>query len=96
MNIGEVKDIIPTGKNILVRQIDYDQTIRESGIVVPGQKPETSAIGEVLGVGKDVEDERIKKGMAILYKRFKGIDVQGRGREMLFIVEEEGIIGIVK
>jgi co-chaperonin GroES (HSP10) len=96
MKIGDIKEILPTGDNILVRPISYDQTESAGGIIIPGQKPETSEVAEVLEVGPDVEDKRIKKGMMILYKRFKGIDVQGKGREMLFIVQEEGIIGIVK
>lgn len=96
MQINEIKEIIPTGDNILVRPIKYDQGMSAGGIVLPGKGNETSEIGEILGVGIGVEDKRFKKGMAILYKKFKGIDVQGKGREMLFIVEEEGIIGIVK
>ena len=96
MQINEIKEIIPTGDNILVRPVKYDQAITAGGIVLPGRGNETSEIGEILSVGIEVKDKRFKVGMAILYKKFKGIDVQGKGREMLFIVSEEGIIGIVK
>jgi len=85
--------IKPLGKRVLIKQVEQEE-VTKSGIVLPGTASKEKPItGEVLAVGKDVED--VKAGDKVIFEKYTGTEVKLDGQEYI-IVKEQDIIAIVQ
>ena len=85
--------IKPLGKRVLIKQVEQEE-VTKSGIVLPvtayKEKPIT---GEVLAVGKDVED--VKAGDKVIFEKYSGTEVKD-GDDTYLILDMDNVLGIVE
>lgn len=79
------KKIIPLEDRVLVKTIEENQTVTESGIVLPQNvEKEKPIMGEVIAVG-DAEIIKVKKGDRVLFAKFSGTEIKLDGQEYLIL-----------
>lgn len=99
--MSSLKDIIPLGDRVLVKQDDEPQK-SEGGIFLPETAKEAPQWGTVLAVGPgrqlDNGDNRpltVKKGDKVIFGKYSGTKIKVAQEDVLFMREED-ILGIVK
>ena len=73
--------IKPLGKRVLIKQVEQEEV---------KEKPIT---GEVLAVGKDVED--VKTGDKVIFEKYSGTEVKD-GDDTYLILDMDNVLGIVE
>ena len=85
--------IKPLGKRVLIKQVEQEE-VTKSGIVLPGtvskEKPIT---GEVLAVGKEVED--VKVGDKVIFEKYSGTEVKD-GDDSFLILDIDNVLAITE
>ncbi len=77
--------IIPLDDRVLVKVIEEEQTVTESGIVLPqNMEKEKPIMGKVEAVG-DSEMIKVKKGDKVLFAKFSGTEIKLNGEEYLVL-----------
>ena len=85
--------IKPLGKRVLIKQVEQEE-VTKSGIVLPGTASKEKPItGEVLAVGKDVED--VKAGDTVIFEKYTGTEVKD-GDELFLILDIENVLAITE
>ena len=85
--------IKPLGKRVLIKQVEQEE-VTKSGIVLPGTSSKEKPItGEVLAVGKDVED--VKAGDKVIFEKYTGTEVKD-GDDSFLILDIENVLAITE
>jgi chaperonin 10 Kd subunit len=85
--------IKPLGKRVLIKQVEQEE-VTKSGIVLPGTASKEKPItGEVLAVGKDVED--VKAGDKVIFEKYTGTEVKD-GDNSFLILDIENVLAITE
>ena len=85
--------IKPLGKRGLIKQVEQEE-VTKSGIVLPGTASKEKPItGEVLAVGKDVED--VKAGDKVIFEKYTGTEVKD-GDDSFLILDIENVLAITE
>ena len=85
--------IKPLGKRVLIKQVEQEE-VTKSGIVLPGTASKEKPItGEVLAVGKDVED--VKAGDKVIFEKYSGTEVKDEDDSFL-ILDIENVLAITE
>ena len=85
--------IKPLGKRVLIKQVEQEE-VTKSGIVLPGTASKEKPItGEVLAVGKDVED--VKAGDKVIFEKYSGTEVKD-GDNSFLILDIENVLAITE
>jgi chaperonin 10 Kd subunit len=85
--------IKPLGKRVLIKQVEQEE-VTKSGIVLPGTASKEKPItGEVLAVGKDVED--VKAGDKVIFEKYTGTEVKDEDDSFL-ILDIENVLAITE
>ena len=85
--------IKPLGKRVLIKQVEQEE-VTKSGIVLPGTASKEKPItGEVLAVGKDVED--VKAGDKVIFEKYRGTEVKD-GDNSFLILDIENVLAITE
>ena len=85
--------IKPLGKRVLIKQVEQEE-VTKSGIVLPGTASKEKPItGEVLAVGKDVED--VKAGDKVIFEKYTGTEVKD-GDESFLILDIDNVLAITE
>ena len=85
--------IKPLGKRVLIKQVEQEE-VTKSGIVLPGTaSKEKSITGEVLAVGKDVED--VKAGDKVIFEKYTGTEVKD-GDDSFLILDIDNVLAITE
>ena len=85
--------IKPLGKRVLIKQVEQEE-VTKSGIVLPGTASKEKPItGEVLAVGKDVED--VKEGDKVIFEKYTGTEVKD-GDNSFLILDIENVLAITE
>lgn len=85
--------IKPLGKRVLIKQVEQEE-VTKSGIVLPGTASKEKPItGEVLAVGKDVED--VKAGDKVIFEKYTGTEVK-EGDDSFLILDIENVLAITE
>ncbi len=85
--------IKPLGKRVLIKQVEQEE-VTKSGIVLPGTASKEKPItGEVLAVGKDVED--VKAGDKVIFEKYTGTEVKD-GEDSFLILDIENVLAITE
>ena len=85
--------IKPLGKRVLIKQVEQEE-VTKSGIVLPGTASKEKPItGEVLAVGKEVED--VKVGDKVIFEKYSGTEVKDRDDSFL-ILDIDNVLAITE
>lgn len=85
--------IKPLGKRVLIKQVEQEE-VTKSGIVLPGTASKEKPItGEVLAVGKDVEN--VKAGDKVIFEKYTGTEVKD-GDDSFLILDIENVLAITE
>ena len=85
--------IKPLGKRVLIKQVEQEE-VTKSGIVLPGTASKEKPItGEVLAVGKEVED--VKAGDKVIFEKYSGTEVKD-GEESFLILDIDNVLAITE
>ncbi len=82
----------PLADRIVIKKIEAESK-SAAGILLPDSAKEQPQSGQVLAVGKDVQE--VKVGDQVLYAKYGPAEVKVDGEELL-IVKEEDILAVVK
>ena len=85
--------IKPLGKRVLIKQVEQKE-VTKSGIVLPGTASKEKPItGEVLAVGKEVED--VKAGDKVIFEKYSGTEVKD-GDDSFLILDIDNVLAITE
>jgi chaperonin 10 Kd subunit len=85
--------IKPLGKRVLIKQVEQEE-VTKSGIVLPGTASKEKPItGEVLAVGKEVED--VKAGDKVIFEKYSGTEVKD-GDNSFLILDIDNVLAITE
>lgn len=85
--------IKPLGKRVLIKQVEQEE-VTKSGIVLPGTASKEKPItGEVLAVGKEVED--VKAGDKVIFEKYTGTEVKD-GDDSFLILDIDNVLAITE
>ena len=85
--------IKPLGKRVLIKQVEQEE-VTKSGIVLPGTASKEKPItGEVLAVGKEVED--VKAGDKVIFEKYSGTEVKD-GDDSFLILDIDNVLAITE
>lgn len=85
--------IKPLGKRVLIKQVEQEE-VTKSGIVLPGTASKEKPItGEVLAVGKEVED--VKVGDKVRFEKYSGTEVKD-GDDSFLILDIDNVLAITE
>ena len=85
--------IKPLGKRVLIKQVEHEE-VTKSGIVLPGTASKEKPItGEVLAVGKEVED--VKAGDKVIFEKYTGTEVKD-GDDSFLILDIDNVLAITE
>ena len=83
----------PLGKRVLIKQVEQEE-VTKSGIVLPGTASKEKPItGEVLAVGKEVED--VKAGDKVIFEKYSGTEVRD-GDDSFLILDIDNVLAITE
>src|SRR6266536_3175086 len=92
--------IRPLHDRVIVKRIEEDKK-SAGGIVIPDTAAEKPEQGEILAVGKGKKDDNgklipvdVKVGDRVLFGKYSGPTVRGKGDELL-LMHEEDIMGVM-
>ena len=85
--------IKPLGKRVLIKQVEQEE-VTKSRIVLPGTASKEKPItGEVLAVGKEVED--VKAGDKVIFEKYSGTEVKD-GDDSFLILDIDNVLAITE
>ena len=85
--------IKPLGKRVLIKQVEQEE-VTKSGIVLPGTASKEKPItGEVLAVGKEVED--VKAGDKVIFEKYTGTEVKD-GDDSFLMLDIDNVLAITE
>ena len=85
--------IKPLVKRVLIKQVEQEE-VTKSGIVLPGTASKEKPItGEVLAVGKEVED--VKAGDKVIFEKYTGTEVKD-GDDSFLILDIDNVLAITE
>ena len=85
--------IKPLGERVLIKQTEQEE-VTKSGIVLPGTASKEKPItGEVLAVGKEVED--VKAGDKVIFEKYTGTEVKD-GDDSFLILDIDNVLAITE
>lgn len=88
-----MKKIKPIGSNVVV-QLPKAEEITKGGIVLPETvSKEKSQVGTVVAVGESEKiNEQIKKGVAVLYEKYSGTEIEIEGEKFVILDAAKNMI----
>jgi chaperonin GroES len=90
----EVK-IQPLGSRVLVRPDNEAESRTSSGLYIPETAKEKPQTGEIIAIGDDDEEIKVKVGQKILYPKYTGTEIKLDGVDHI-IMDADDILAIVK
>lgn len=88
-------NIQPLGSRVLVRPDNEAESRTSSGLYIPETAKEKPQTGEVIAVGDDDEEIKVKVGQKILYPKYTGTEIKLDGVDHI-IMDADDILAIVK
>jgi chaperonin GroES len=91
---NEIK-IQPLGERVLVRPDTEGESRTSGGLYIPETAKEKPQTGEVIAIGDDEEEIKVKVGQKILFPKYTGTEIKLDGVEHI-IMDAGDILAIVK
>jgi chaperonin GroES len=89
----EVK-IKPLGTRVLVRPVE-ESSRTSSGIYIPDTAKEKPQRGEVVAIGDEEEEIKVKVGQIVLFPKYVGTDIKLEGIDHI-IMESDDILALIE
>lgn len=93
MSDHEVK-IKPLGTRVLVRPVE-ESSRTSGGIYIPDTAKEKPQRGEVVAIGDEEEDIKVKVGQTVLFPKYVGTDIKLEGIDHI-IMESDDILALIE
>ena len=94
MGNNDVK-IQPLGSRVLVRPDNEAESRTSSGLYIPETAKEKPQTGEIIAIGEDEEEIKVKVGQKVLYPKYTGTEIKLDGVDHI-IMDDDDILAIVK
>jgi chaperonin GroES len=94
MGNNDVK-IQPLGSRVLVRPDNEAESRTSSGLYIPETAKEKPQTGEIIAIGEDEEEIKVKVGQKVLYPKYTGTEIKLDGVDHI-IMDADDILAIVK
>ena len=94
MGNNDVK-IQPLGSRVLVRPDNEAESRTSGGLYIPETAKEKPQTGEILAIGDDEEEIKVKVGQKVLYPKYTGTEIKLDGMDHI-IMDADDILAIVK
>jgi chaperonin GroES len=92
--MDEIK-IQPLGARVLIRADQRDESNRIKGIYVPETSEEKPHWGEVVAIGDQKDEIKVRVGNKVLYSRNSGTEIKINSTQYL-IMEANDLLAIIK
>jgi chaperonin GroES len=94
MSNNDVK-IQPLGSRVLVRPDNEAESRTSGGLYIPETAKEKPQTGEIIAIGDDEEEIKVKVGQKVLYPKYTGTEIKLDGVDHI-IMDTDDILAIVK
>ena len=94
MGNNDVK-IQPLGSRVLVRPDNEAESRTSGGLYIPETAKEKPQTGEIIAIGDDEEEIKVKVGQKVLYPKYTGTEIKLDGMDHI-IMDADDILAIVK
>ena len=94
MGNNDVK-IQPLGSRVLVRPDNEAESRTSGGLYIPETAKEKPQTGEIIAIGEDEEEIKVKVGQKVLYPKYTGTEIKLDGVDHI-IMDADDILAIVK
>ncbi len=92
---NNVVKIQPLGSRVLVRPDNEAESRTSSGLYIPETAKEKPQTGEIIAIGDDEEEIKVKVGQKVLYPKYTGTEIKLDGVDHI-IMDTDDILAIVK
>jgi chaperonin GroES len=86
--------IRPLGTRVLVQPVE-EEGRTSSGIFIPETAKEKPQRGEIIAIGDEEEEIKVKVGQKVLYPKYVGTDIKLDGTDYI-IMESDDILAIIE
>lgn len=86
--------IIPLGSRVLIRPVE-EQTRTSTGIYIPETAKEKPQTGEVMAIGDEEDEIKVKVGQKVLFPKYTGTEIKIDGIEHI-IMDSDDVLAIVE
>lgn len=94
---NEVKELIPFGRNVLVRPVETD-TYKGNLIIPDMAKDKCPVIGHLMSVGGKIEEEELeglRPGDKVIYGKYSGVELKLDNNTRFIYLNIDDILGKV-
>ena len=92
--MSEIK-VQPLGARVLIRPLIDEESRTSSGLYVPETAKEKPQTGEVIAVGDEEDEIKVKVGQKVLFPKYTGTEIKLDNVDHL-IMDADDILAIVK
>lgn len=86
--------IIPLGSRVLIHPVE-EQTRTSTGIYIPETAKEKPQTGEVVAIGDEEDEIKVKVGQKVLFPKYTGTEIKIDGVEHI-IMDSDDVLAIVE
>jgi chaperonin GroES len=88
-------NVQPLGARVLIRPLVDDESRTSSGLYIPETAKEKPQTGEVIAVGDEEDEIKVKVGQKVLFPKYTGTEIKLDNVDHL-IMDADDILAIVK
>lgn len=86
--------ITPLGTRVLIHPLE-EEARTTSGIFIPETAKEKPQTGEVIAIGEEEDEIKVKVGQKVLFPKYTGTDIKLNGVDHI-IMEADDLLAIVE
>lgn len=88
-------DIQPLGARVLIRPLIEEESRTSSGLFIPETAKEKPQTGEVIAIGEEQDEIKVRVGQKVLFPKYSGTEIKLNNVDHL-IMDADDILAIVK
>jgi chaperonin GroES len=88
-------DIQPLGARVLIRPLAEGESRTSRGLFIPETAKEKPQTGEVIAVGDEQDEIKVRVGQKVLFPKYSGTEIKLNNVDHL-IMDADDILAIVK
>jgi len=87
-------NVQPLGSRVLIRPLVEEESRNSSGLYIPETAKEKPQSGEVVAIGEEEDEIKVKVGQKVLFPKYTGTEIKLDNVDHL-IMEADNILAIV-
>lgn len=87
-------NVQPLGARVLIRPVEENGARTSSGLYIPETAKEKPQTGEVIAIGDEEEEIKVKVGQKVLFPKYTGTEIRLNGVDHL-IMEADDLLAII-